>query len=135
MTLLQRCPDSTHKNKATDKEIEEWQKSLKRWILCVKRDGFELYMQDGTTLLQDRVPKRGPWSPRGQSISDLFWRSPETGDLRRNIGFAPVLSTGKKNSTARRFSNLSKNCWNVVTRRPSQWMPRPDTEQRILKNL
>ena len=39
-----KVPDSTHKNKATNEEIEEWQKSLKRWISCVKRDGFELYM-------------------------------------------------------------------------------------------
>ena len=38
----------------------EWQKSLKWWILCVKRDGFELYIQDETMLLQDHVPKRGP---------------------------------------------------------------------------
>ena len=34
---------------------------------------------------------RGP-----KSVPSLFWRSPETGDLRCNIGFAPVLSTGKK---------------------------------------
>ena len=33
---------------------------------------------------------------RPKSISDLFRGSPETGDLRCNIGFAPVLSTGKK---------------------------------------
>ena len=31
-----------------------------------------------------------------KSIADLFWRSPDTGNLRCNIRFAPVLSTGKK---------------------------------------
>ncbi len=50
-----KVPDSTHKNKATNEEIEEWQKSLKRWISCVKRDGFELYIQDETMLLQERI--------------------------------------------------------------------------------
>ena len=48
-----KMPDFTHKNKVTDKEIEQWQKSLKRGISCVKRDGFELYMQDETILLQN----------------------------------------------------------------------------------
>ena len=63
-----KMPDSAHKNKATDKEIEQWQKSLKRWISCVKRGGFELYMQDETILLQNHVPKRGPWSSRRQRV-------------------------------------------------------------------
>ena len=48
-----KVPDSAHKNKATDEEIKEWQKPLKRWISCAKRDSFELYMQDETMLLQD----------------------------------------------------------------------------------
>ena len=60
-----KVPDSTHKNKATNEEIEEWQKSLKQWISYVKRDSFELYIQNETMLLQDHVPKRCPWSPGG----------------------------------------------------------------------
>ena len=48
-----KVPDSAHKNKAISEEIEEWQKPLKRWISCAKRDGFDLYMQDETMLLQD----------------------------------------------------------------------------------
>ena len=48
-----KVPDSAHKNKAISEEIKEWQKPLKRWILCARRDGFELYMQDETMLLQD----------------------------------------------------------------------------------
>ena len=63
-----KVPDSTHKNKATNKEIGGWQKSLKWWISCVKRNGFELYIQDETMPLQDHVPKRGPWLPRGQRV-------------------------------------------------------------------
>ena len=42
--FISKVPDFTHKNKATNEEIEEWQKSLKRWISCVKRDDFELYV-------------------------------------------------------------------------------------------
>ena len=96
ITLLQRCPDSTHKNKATCEEIEEWQKSLKRRISCVKQGGFELYMQEEIMLLQDHVPKRGPWSPGGQKVFQIYFGDHQTDDLRCNIGFAPVLSTGKK---------------------------------------
>ena len=85
ITLLQRCLDSTHKNKATYEEIEKWQKSLKRWISCVKRDGFELYMQDETMLLQNHVPKRGPWSPRGQRVFQVYF-----GDLRRRVIYGAI---------------------------------------------
>ena len=85
ITLLQRCPDSTHKNKATNEEIEEWQEALKRWILCVKRDGFELYVQDETMLLQDQVPKRGPWSPRGQKVFQIYF-----GDHRRRVIYGVI---------------------------------------------
>ena len=67
-----KVPNSTHKNKASNEKIEEWQKSLKRWILCVKRNGFELYIQDETMLLQDHVPKRGPWSRRGQKVLQTY---------------------------------------------------------------
>ena len=81
-----KVPDSTHKNKASNEEIEEWQEALKQWLSCVKRDGFETYVMDETILLQDYVPKRDPWfAQRPKSIADLFWRSPETGDLRCNI--------------------------------------------------
>ena len=79
------APDSTHKNKATNKEIEEWQKSLKRWISCVKRDGFELYMQDETMLLQDHVPKRGPWSPMGQKVLQTY-----LGDHQRRVIYGAI---------------------------------------------
>ena len=48
-----KVPDSAHKNKATSEEIEEWQKLLKRWISCAKRDSFDLHMQDETIHLQD----------------------------------------------------------------------------------
>ena len=108
-----------HSNMQSIEDVLEWQHDMKKWFSCVKRDGFEMYVQDETMLLQDHVPKRGPWSPGGQKVFQiLFRRSPETGDLRCNIGFAPVLSTGKKNSTARRFSNLSKNCWDEATKLP-----------------
>ena len=63
-----KMPDFAHKNKVTDKEIEQWQKSLKRWIPCVKRDGFELYMQDETILLHNHVPKRGPRPSGNQRV-------------------------------------------------------------------
>ena len=80
-----KVPDSTHKNKATNEEIEEWQKSLKRWISCVKRDGFELYVQDETMLLQDHVPKRGPWSPRGQRVFQVYF-----GDHQRRVIYGAI---------------------------------------------
>ena len=41
-----KVPDSAHKSKATGKEMEQWQKSLKRQTLCVKRDGFEMYVMN-----------------------------------------------------------------------------------------
>ena len=66
-------PDSTHKNKASSEQIEELQKSLKRWISCVKRDGFELYIQNEAILMHDYVPKRGPWSPVGQKILRVYF--------------------------------------------------------------
>ena len=101
-----KVPDFTHKNKATNEEIEEWQKSLKRWISCVKRDGFEMYIQDETILLQDRVPKRGPWSPRGQRVLQVYF-----GDHQRQVIYGAISDSHQyflqeKNSTARRFSNL-----------------------------
>ena len=68
-----KVPDSTHKNKATNEAIEEWQKSLKRWISCAKRDGFEIYVVDETMLLQNHVPKRGPWSPKGQKVLQIYF--------------------------------------------------------------
>ena len=79
-----KVPDSTHKNKATNKEIEEWQEALKRWILCVKRDGFELHMQD-ETMLQGHVPKRGPWSPRGQKVFQIYF-----GDHQRRVIYGAI---------------------------------------------
>ena len=68
-----KVPDSTHKNKATNEAIEEWQKSLKRRISCAKRDGFEIYAVDETMLLQNHVPKRGPWSPKGQKVLQIYF--------------------------------------------------------------
>ena len=80
-----KVPDSTHKNKASNEKIEEWQKSLKRWILCVKRNGFELYIQDETMLLQDHVPKRGPWSRRGQKVLQTY-----LGDHQRRVIYGAI---------------------------------------------
>ena len=130
-----KVPDSTHKNKATNEEIEEWQKSPKRRISCVKRDGFEMYVMDETILLHDYVPRRGPWSPRGQRIFQVYFRDHQRRVIYGAISDSHQYFLQEKNSTARHFSNLSKNYWNVVTRRPLQWMPHPNTEQRILENL
>ena len=106
-----KVPDATHKNKATNEEVEEWQKSLKRWISCVKRDGFELYVMDETILLHDYVPKRGPWSPKGQKVlRTYFGESPEKGNLRCNIGFTSVFFTEKKI----RRSDVSQVCQKTV---------------------
>ena len=80
-----KVPDSTHKNKAACEEIEEWQKSLKRWISCLKRDGFELYVQDETILMHDYVTKRGPWSPVGQKILRVYF-----GDHQRRIIYGAI---------------------------------------------
>ena len=78
-------PDSTHKNKASNEQIEEWQKSLKWWISCVKRDGFEMYVQDETILTHDYVTKRGPWSPVGQKILRVYF-----GDHQRRIIYGAI---------------------------------------------
>ena len=80
-----KVPDSTHKNKASSEQIEEWQKSLKRWISCVKRDGFELYVQDETILMHDYVTKRGPWSPVGQKILRVYF-----GDHQRRVIYGAI---------------------------------------------
>ena len=80
-----KVPDATHKNKATNEEVEEWQKSLKRWISCVKRDGFELYVMDETILLHDYVPKRGPWSPKGQKVLRTYF-----GDHQRRVIYGAI---------------------------------------------
>ena len=80
-----KVPDSTHKNKATNEEVEEWQKSLKRWISCVKRDNFEMYMMDETILLHDYVPKRGPWSPIGQKVLQTYF-----GDHQRRVIYGAI---------------------------------------------
>ena len=130
-----KVPDSAHKNKAISEEIEEWQKPLKRWISCAKRDSFELYMQDETMLLQDCTLKRGPWSPRGQRVLQVYF-----GDHKRRVIYGAISDLHQyflqeKNLTARPFSNLSKNCWNEATRSPLQRMPHPNIEQRSLKNL
>ena len=80
-----KVPDATHKNKATNEEVEEWQKSLKRWISCVKRDNFELHVIDETILLHDYVPKRGPWSPKGQKILRTYF-----GDHQRRVIYGAI---------------------------------------------
>ncbi len=80
-----KVPDSTHKNKASSEQIEEWQKSLKRWISCVKRDGFELYVQDESILMHDYVTKRGPWSPVGQKILRVYF-----GDHQRRVIYGAI---------------------------------------------
>ena len=64
--LAPKMPNFTHKNKATAIEVKLWQKSLKRCVLCVKRDGFDLYVMDETILLHDYAPKHGPWPPKGR---------------------------------------------------------------------
>ena len=83
--LAPKVPDSTYKNKATNKKIEEWQKSLKRWVSCVKRDGFELYIQDEIMLLQDHVSKRSPWSPGGQRVFQIYF-----GDYQRRVIYGAI---------------------------------------------
>ena len=80
-----KVPDSTHKNKASNERIEEWQKSLKWWISCVKRDGFELYVQDETILFHDYVTKLGPWSPVGQKILRVYF-----GDHQRRVIYGAI---------------------------------------------
>ena len=80
-----KVPDATHKNKATNEEVEEWQKSLKRWISCVKRDDFELHVIDETILLHDYVPKRGPWSPKGQKVLRTYF-----GDHQRRVIYGAI---------------------------------------------
>ena len=91
-----KVPDSTHKNKVSNEEIEEWQKALEWWLSCVKRDGFEMYVMNETILLHGYSKARSMVAQRPKNIADLFWRSPEMGDLRCNIGFAPVFFVGKK---------------------------------------
>ena len=93
-----KVPDATHKNKATNEEVEKWQKSLKRWISCVKRDGFELYVIDETILLHDYSKARSMVTKGPESTADLFWGSLETGNLRYNIGFTSVFFTEKKST-------------------------------------
>ena len=80
-----KVPDSTYKNKASNEEIEKWQKALKRWLSCVKRDGFKMYVMSETILLHGYVPKRGPWSPRDQKDQKVL-----------QTYFASVFFTGKK---------------------------------------
>ena len=108
-----KVPDATHKNKATNEEVEEWQKSLKRWISCVKRDNFELHVIDETILLHDYVPKRGPWSPKGQKVLRTYF-----GDHQRRVIYGAISDSHQyflqKKKTVRRFSSLSKNCYIVM---------------------
>ena len=42
-------------------------------------------MQDETMLLQNHVPKRGPWSPRGQRVFQVYF-----GDLRRRVIYGAI---------------------------------------------
>ena len=95
-----KVPDFTHKNKATAKEVKLWQKYLKEWISCVKRDSFELYVMDETILLQDYVSKRGPWLPKGQKVLQVYFR-----DHQRRVIYGATSDSHqyflqKKNSTA-----------------------------------
>ena len=80
-----KVQDSTHKNKATGEEIEEWQKSLKWWISCAKRDGFEIYVVDETILLHDYVLKRGPWSSKDQKVLQTYF-----GDHQRLVIYGVI---------------------------------------------
>ena len=53
-------------------------KSLEMVAFVRKTSGFEMYVMDETILLQDHVPKRGPWSSRGQKVLQVYcgdhWR-------------------------------------------------------------
>ena len=45
-----------------------WQRMMGRWISCLERDGFLLYVIDQTTMRLDYDNKRGPWSPKGERV-------------------------------------------------------------------
>ncbi len=80
-----KVPDAIHKRKATISEIEQWQKELKPWISCVKRDGFELFVQDEVWLEQDGKLKSGPWSPKGQKIHRVYF-----GDHQKRVIYGAI---------------------------------------------
>ncbi len=80
-----KVPDSTYKNKASNEEIEKWQKALKRCLSCVKRDGFKMYVMSETILLHGYVPKRGPWSPRDQKVLQTYF-----GDHQRRVIYGAI---------------------------------------------
>ena len=52
---------------------------------CVKRDSFELFVGDETTLQQDYALKRGPWSPAGQKIHRVCF-----GDHQKRISYGAL---------------------------------------------
>ena len=83
-----KVPDAIHKRKAAISEIEQWQKELKPWISCVKRDGFELFVQDETYLKQDGKLKSDPWSPKGQKIRHTYFGSMSTVHAGQNTGMS-----------------------------------------------
>ena len=97
-----KVPDFTHKNKATNKEVKRWQKYLKRWISCVKWDDFELYVMDETILLHDYVPKRGPWSRRGQKILQIYF-----GDHQRRVIYGAISDSHQYFLQKKKFNGLT----------------------------
>ena len=74
-----------HSNMQSIEDVLKWQHDMKKWFSCVKRDGFEMYVQDETMLLQDHVPKRGPWSPGGQKVFQIYF-----GDHRRRVIYGAI---------------------------------------------
>ena len=63
-----KVPMQSYVNKAPIDEVIEWQKYMKDRISCLRRDGFQLWVADQTTIILDFVSKRGPWSPVGQRV-------------------------------------------------------------------
>ena len=97
-----KVQDFTHKNRATNKEVKRWQKYLKWWISCVKRDGFELYVMDETILLQDYVPKRGPQSLKGQKMLQVYF-----GDHQRRIIYGAISDSHQYFLQKKKFNGLT----------------------------
>ena len=68
MRWTRKTPMPAYFRRASVEEVIKWQRMMRYWISCLKRDGFWLYAIDQSTMMLDYQNKAGPWGPEGERI-------------------------------------------------------------------
>ena len=72
MKWTRKVPMPVYFRRAMIEAVIAWQRSTKRWISRLRKDGFLMYVADQSNLTLDYDNKRGPWSPQGQRVYSRY---------------------------------------------------------------